>query len=161
MTIAEAERLYRKFSDRYPDREELLDAVTDATLDTLRTPRKLLGYRYLFLAIRYVLSRPTGAHPGMMTEIYPHVAKCTGTSCVMAERAMHYAIGCAWKRADPDVLYSYLGLRGADLKNPPTNVEFIYLVAERVRLIVGDPEEEERFDRMLSEARRRFDLRNH
>ena len=161
MTAEEAERLYRMYSERYPDREELLDAVTDATLDTLRTPRKLLGYRYLFLAVRYILSRPSGTHPGMLTEIYPHVAKCTGTSRVMAERAMHYAIGCAWKRADPDVLFSYLGQRGADLKNPPTNVEFIYLVAERVRLIVGDPEEEERFMRMLSEAQRRFGLRNH
>lgn len=160
MTLEETERLERAFAERYPDREEMLDAVTDATLETLRTPRKLLGYRYLFLAIRYVLSQPSDTRPGMLSEIYPYVAKCVGTSRVMAERAMHYAICCAWKRAEPDVLYSYLGLRGADLKNPPTNVEFIYLVAERVRLIAGDPEGEMRFLRMLSEAELRFGSRN-
>ena len=72
---------------RDPDREALLDEVTDATLHTLRMPRKLLGYRYLFLAIRYVLSKPSDAHPNMLKEIYPHVANAAGTSRVMASAA--------------------------------------------------------------------------
>ena len=156
MKLEETERLYEKFSAAYPDREDLLDAVTDATLDALRVPRKLLGYRYLFLAVRYILSGSDDPHPGMLAKVYPYVARCTGTSRVMAERAMHYAIGCAWKRADPEVLVSYLGLRGADRSDPPTNVEFIYLVAERVRLIAGDPAGEERLLRMIAEAERRF-----
>ena len=156
MTLSETEKLYAAYSERYPDREEMIDAVTDATLDALRVPRKLLGYGYLFLAVRYLLSRPSGEHPGMLKDVYPYVAKQTGTSRVMAERAMHYAIIRAWKLAPPDVLLSYLGLRGADLKNPPTNVEFVYLAAERVRLIVGDPEGEAHFLRMLDALERRF-----
>ena len=149
MTLSEVEHLERVFSERYPDREEMIDAVTDAVLETLRVPRKLLGFGYLFLAVRYLLSRPSYEHPSMLHAVYPYVAENAGTGCVMAERAMRYAIAKAWKLAPPDVLINYLGLRGADLKNPPTNVEFVYLVAERVRLIVGDPEGEERFLRIL------------
>ena len=156
MTLAETERLYREYSERYPDREEMIDAVTDAALDALCVPRKLLGFTYLFLAVRYLLSRPSYEHPGMLHEVYPYVAQQAGIGCVMAERAMRYAIAKAWKLAPPDVLTSYLGLRGADLGNPPTNVEFVYLVAERVRLIVGDPEGEARFLEMLDALDRRF-----
>lgn len=161
MTPEETERLRRMYTHTGMNREEMLDAVTDATLEALRVPRKLLGYRYLFLAVRYLLSLPHHAHPGMLTEVYPYVAKLSGTSRVMAERAMHYAIGCAWKRAEREVLHSYLGARGVDTQNPPTNVEFVYLVAERVRLIVGDPEEEERFLCMLTELERRVAAANH
>ena len=160
MMLEDTERLYARLVSEQTDRETLLDAMTDATLDALRVPRRLLGFHYLFLAVRFILSEPSYSRPGMLAKVYPYVAKCTGTSRVMAERAMHYAIGCAWKRAEPNVLTSYLGLRGADRNDPPTNVEFVYLVAERVRLIVGDPDSEARFLRMLSEAERRFRARN-
>ncbi|MBQ6077561.1 MAG: sporulation initiation factor Spo0A C-terminal domain-containing protein [Clostridia bacterium] len=158
MTDEEREAVYAQFADLQDDREALLDAVTDATLHALRVPVKLLGYQYIFLGARYILSRPSNEHPTMLKEIYPYVAVRVSSNRVMVERAMHYAICCAWKRADPDIMYSYLGLRGRDLKNPPTNVEFLYLIAERVRLIVGDPEGEERYQRMKREAERRFGL---
>ena len=158
MTDEEREAVYAQFADLQDDREALLDAVTDATLHALRVPVKLLGYQYIFLGARYILSRPSNEHPTMLKEIYPYVAVRVSSNRVMVERAMHYAISCAWKRADPDIMYSYLGLRGRDLKNPPTNVEFLYLIAERVRLIVGDPEGEERYQRMKREAERRFGL---
>ncbi len=158
MTEEEWEAVYSQFEGLYDDREALLDAVTDATLQALRVPVKLLGYQYIFLGARYILSRPSNEHPSMLKDIYPHVSERVHSNRVMVERAMHYAIVSAWKRADPDVMYSYLGLRGRDLKNPPTNVEFLYLIAERVRLIVGDPEGEERYQQMKREAERRFGL---
>lgn len=156
MTDEEWERVYAQFDGLYDDREALLDAVTDSTLQALRVPIKLLGYRYLFLGARFILSKPSNQHPSMLRDIYPYVAETVHSNRAMVERAMHYAIGCAWKRADPDVMYSYLGLRGKDLKNPPTNVEFLYLIAERVRLIVGDPEGEERLERMKAYMTERF-----
>lgn len=151
MTSEKTKRPEREYSERCPDREEMIDAVTDAVLETLCVPRKLIGFGYLFLAARYILSRPSYEHPSMLHEIYPYVAQNVGTSRVMVERAMRYAIAKAWKLAPPDVLVNYLGLRGADLKNPPTNVEYVYLVAERVRLIVGDPEGDQRSLRVLEE----------
>lgn len=158
MTDEELIAVYSQFEDLYDDREALLDAVTDAALHALRVPVKLLGYQYIFLGARYILSRPSNEHPKMLQEIYPYVASCAQTNRAMVERAMHYAITCAWKRADPDVMYSYLGLRGRDLRNPPTNVEFLYLIAERVRLIVGDPEGEERYQKMLRIAEERYGI---
>lgn len=147
--------LSERFHSRYRDPDALLDAVINATLCALCVPANLLGYRYLFLAVRYI-RKTQERRLNMLRDIYPYVADLTGTNPAMAERAMRYAISCAWKRADPEVLYSYLGLRGRDLKNAPTNVEFLYLVAERVRLITGDPENEERFMRLMEEARKRF-----
>ena len=136
------------------DREAMIDAVTDAALDALKVPRNLLGYGYLFLAVRYLVRRTDTAHVSMLRELYPYIAKKTGTGHVMVERAMRYAIARAWKQADPDVLYAYLGMRGTELQTPPTNVEFVYIVAERVRLIVGDPAEAERTMRLFRNASR-------
>ena len=66
----------------------------------------------------------------------------------------HTPIEKAWKRADPAVLYSYLGLRGKRLNDPPGNIEFVYLVAERVRLIIGDPMWEEYYQRIAAEIKK-------
>ena len=148
--------LSERFHSAYRDPDALLDAVINATLRALCVPANLLGYRYLFLAVRYIRKTPQQTRLNMLRDIYPHVAALTETNPVMVERAMRYAISCAWKRADQNVLYSYLGLRGRDLKNAPTNVEFLYLVAERVRLITGDPEDEARFQRLMEEAHERF-----
>ena len=158
MTTEQWEEIYAKYEWLSDNREAFLDALTDATLHALRVPVKLLGYRYLFLGVRFILSKPSNEHPKMLRDIYPYISEQAHTNRVMADRAMRYAVDCAWKRADPDVLYSYLGLRGKDLRNSPTNIEFLYLVAERVRLIAGDPEGEERFQRMRREAERRFGI---
>lgn len=156
MEYRELMDLSDRFHCAYRDPDALLDAVINATLRALCVPANLLGYRYLFLAVRYIRKTPQDRRLNMLRDIYPHVAELTETNPAMAERAMRYAISCAWKRADPEVLFSYLGLRGRDLKNAPTNVEFLYLVAERVRLITGDPEDEKRFQLLMAEARRRF-----
>lgn len=118
--------------------DALLDAVTDAALESLCVPRRLLGYGYLFVAVRYLASCPYYAHPSMLKDVYPHVARCAGTGRVMAERAIRYAIERAWRDAPETVRASYIGQCGAQLQAPPTNAEFIYMVAERVRLICGE-----------------------
>ena len=75
MTEEEWEAVYSQFEGLYDDREALLDAVTDATLQALRVPVKLLGYQYIFLGARYILSRPSNEHPSMLKDIYPATAE--------------------------------------------------------------------------------------
>lgn len=155
MTLEEMERMEESLRAKYSD-DELLDATINAVMRALCVPAKLLGYRYIFLAARFIRTRPPELRSTTKKELYPYIERCMHTSTPMIQRTMRYAIGCAWKRADPDVLYSYLGLRGKKLKDPPGNLEFVYLVAERVRLIIGDPLWEEHYRRVMEEAKKQY-----
>lgn len=156
MTLEEMDSLEAELRSVYTDQDALLDATINTIMRTLGVSAKLLGYRYIFLAVRFIRTRPPKLRSTTKHEIYPYIEQCMHTTTPMIKRTMHYAITHAWKRADPDVLYSYLGLRGKNLKDPPTNMEFVYLVAERVRLIIGDPLWEEHYQRVMAEMRKRF-----
>ncbi|MBR0507564.1 MAG: sporulation initiation factor Spo0A C-terminal domain-containing protein [Clostridia bacterium] len=151
MTDEEFFAVTDKLYAMYDNNDALLNAAINVTLQALAVPAQLLGYRYLFLAVRYIRTRPAGSHPAISKEIYPYVAKEMETNPAMVERSIRYAIAKGWSRADPDTLYSYIGLRGRNLRYPPTNGEYIYLVAERVRLFIGDPTGEARYQRILRE----------
>jgi len=151
MTDEEFYAVTDKLYAMYDNMDALLNAAINVTLQALAVPAQLLGYRYLFLAVRYIRTRPAGSHPAVSKEIYPYVASQMETNPAMVERSIRYAIAKGWSRADPDTLYSYIGLRGKNLRYPPTNGEYIYLVAERVRLFIGDPTGEARYQRILRE----------
>jgi hypothetical protein len=151
MTDEEFFAVTDKLYAMYDNNDALLNAAINVTLQALAVPAQLLGYRYLFLAVRYIRTRPAGSHPAVSKEIYPYVASQMETNPAMVERSIRYAISKGWSRADPDTLYSYIGLRGRNLRYPPTNGEYIYLVAERVRLFIGDPTGEARYQRIMRE----------
>ncbi len=156
MTLEEMERMEAELRSRYRDPDALLNATINTIMRTLCVSAKLLGYRYIFLAVRFIRTRPPELRSTTKKELYPYIESCMNTTKPMIMRTMHYAIEQAWKRADPEILYSYLGLRGKNLKEPPSNIEFVFLVAERVRLIIGDPQWEEHYERILAEARKRY-----
>lgn len=156
MTLEEMQEMEDALRAKYEDQDELLDATINAVMRALCVPAKLLGYRYIFLAARFIRTRPPELRSTTKKELYPYIEKCMNTTTPMIRRTMHYAIERAWKRADPAVLYSYLGLRGKNLKDPPGNIEFVYLVAERVRLIIGDPMWEAHYQRVMAEARKKY-----
>ena len=156
MTIAEMTQMEQELRSIYPNEDTLLNATINAVMRALCVPAKLLGYRYIFLAVRFLRTRPPELRATAKSELYPYIEQCMNTTKPMIMRTMHYTIERAWKRADPEVLYSYLGLRGKNLKDPPSNIEFIYLIAERVRLIIGDPLWEAYYQKVMREARRRY-----
>lgn len=151
MTDEEFYAITDKLYAMYDNNDALLNAAINVTLQALAVPAQLLGYRYIFLAVRYIRTLPAGYRAALVKEIYPYVAEQMETNPAMVERSMRYAIAKAWSRADPDTLVSYVGLRGKNLRYPPTNAEFLYLVAERVRLFIGDPTGEARYQRILRE----------
>ena len=153
MTLEEMTEMEETLRSKYSDPDALLDATINAVMRTLCVPAKLLGYRYIFLAARFIRTRPPLLRSTTKKELYPYLEQCMNTTKPMIMRTMHYAIERAWKRADPEVLYSYLGLRGRNLKDPPGNLEFVYLIAERVRMIIGDPMWEEHYRRVMAEAK--------
>ena len=154
MTLDEMKKMEDELRSRYSNEDALLDATINAVMRALCVPAKLLGYRYIFLAVRFIRTRPPLLRSPTKKELYPYIERCMNTTKPMIMRTMHYAIERAWKRADPEVLYSYLGLRGKNLKDPPGNIEYVYLIAERVRLIIGDPMWEEHYQRVMAEAKK-------
>lgn len=112
-----------------------MDAILLACMQALHIPKRLLGYRYIFLAVSYIRSVPHPQRLSMMHDIYPHVADCVGSSRVMVDRAIRHAITVSWQSAVSDVLRSYLGYAGEDKKGMPTNAEYLYMLSERVRIL--------------------------
>ena len=140
----------------YRDEDALVSATINTIMRNLSVSAKLLGYRYIFLAVRYV--RESSPEDIVKTKrgLYPYLESCVHSPKPMIQRTIHYAITHAWNRADPAILHSYLGLRGKNLKDPPGNIEFIYLIAERVRLIIGDPKWEAYYQKTKAELLKRY-----
>lgn len=118
--------------------------MTEACLKALQVPEHLLGFRYLKIATEYLFSRENMHTVSMMKEIYPRIAAHFGTTPVMADRAIRHSVEVSWNRCDPAVLRAYLGYGSEDKKGMPTNAEYLFMLYERVRMLVGVTQEHER-----------------
>ncbi len=94
-------------------------------------PVNIKGYEYIKESIIYVLEKGNVA---VTKELYPYVAKKYGTTSSRVERAIRHAIIVAWNRGNPDVLEKYFGFTIDPAKNQPTNSEFIYMIAEVLKI---------------------------
>ncbi len=160
MTLSEMHRMEDDLRASYTDEDALLNATINAVMRKLGVPAHYLGYHYIFLAVQYIRTQPPEKRSETKRNLYPYLESTVGSPTPMIHRTMHYAITRAWQRADPEVLYSYLGLRGKNLKDPPGNIEFVYLVAERVRLIIGDPKWEAYYENRKEELQRQYSWLN-
>ena len=106
--------------------------IADLMLD-MGVPAHLKGYQYLREAI--LLS---GRNMELVTSVtkllYPTIAKHFKTTDQKVERAIRNAIEVSWTRGNTDTferLFGYSTLQG---KKRPTNSEYIYVIAEKMRL---------------------------
>ena len=95
-----------------PGWEALTDATINAVMRALCVPTKLLGYRYIFFAVRTIRTEPDRDRAARR-DMYAEIGSCMGTTRPMISRTIRYAVGQAWKHAAPEVLTSYLGSRRA------------------------------------------------
>ena len=112
--------------------------LASACLHALHVQMHLLGYRYLQKAVTQISEAEHPMQLSMMHDIYPDVAVVYGSTPMMVNRAIRHAIDSAWKHGATDVQRSYFGYAASDKKGVPTNVEFIYAVVERIRLLKGE-----------------------
>ena len=156
MTMQEMHDLEDELRSIYTDEDSLLNATINTVMRTLGVSAKHLGYQYIFLAARYIRTQPPELSKETKKGLYPYLESVVHSPIPMIQRTMHYAICYAWNRADPKVLYSYLGLRGKNLKEPPGNIEYVYLIAERVRLIIGDQKWEDYYQKIKKELLEKY-----
>lgn len=117
--------------------DAMMQKLTESCLTALSVPGHLLGYRYLCESVQQV-NRAKNAYALSMTkDIYPAVGRAFDSSPIMASRAMRHAIERAWRYGDRDVQRSYFGYAASDKRGMPTNMEFVYAVRERTRLLGG------------------------
>ncbi len=116
-------------------------AISDAELDErisnilheIGVPAHILGYNYMRKAIKAVV-KDFDALSGVTKELYPAIAKGSGTIPSRVERAIRHAIEVAWDRGDTETLDSYFGYTVNSSKSKPTNSEFIAMIADSLRL---------------------------
>ena len=90
---------------------------------------KLIGFRYAIHIIASVAEDPTRMH--LITKrLYPEVAQEFGTTPSAVERAVRNLIYSIWNRGDRSCLERVAGAR---LMRPPTNGEFIDMLAGYLR----------------------------
>ena len=111
---------------------ELEEYIAEVMLD-MGVPVHLKGYHYLREAI--LLSVKDMDLVSSVTKLlYPAVAKHFKTTDQKVERAIRNAIEVSWTRGNIDTFESLFGYSVVQGKNRPTNSEYIFRIADKVRL---------------------------
>ena len=106
--------------------------VTDM-IHEIGVPAHIKGYQYLRDAI--ILSVQDMEMLNSITKIlYPTIAKKNQTTPSRVERAIRHAIEVAWSRGKMDTIDALFGYTIHTGKGKPTNLEFIALIADKIRL---------------------------
>lgn len=114
--------------------KSLIQRQAKACLESLCIPSRLLGHKYLVEGVLKLFSEPYPGKPGLLQEIYAHIAQQYDSSPVMVDRAIRHGVEVCWKKAAPDKLKPIFGYHNHDLLGTPTNGEFLYALYERLRL---------------------------
>lgn len=106
--------------------------ITRVMLD-MGIPAHLKGYHYLREAI--LISRQDMNTLTSITKLlYPSIAKRYHTTEAKVERAIRNAIEISWKRGNIHACEELFGYSSAFGRHRPTNSEYIYRLADKVRL---------------------------
>ena len=102
----------------------------------LGIPPNKVGYKFLIDAVKYVLDHDC-ANLSLTKDIYIHISRRHQTSVSNVDRAIRYVIEYIWKYYDAahiKIAYGHSSKIGR-----PTNSEFIYQTAEKIRGICTYP----------------------
>ncbi len=96
-------------------------------------PAHLKGYPFLRDSVQIYLEWVDKGRVSITNTIYPEIAKRYDTRAPLVEHAMRTAIETAWTRGNIDKLHEYFGYTVNDKKGKPSNLEFVAMIAERIR----------------------------
>lgn len=107
---------------------DLATILTDV-MHQLGIPAHIKGYQYLRIGIMMALN-DRGLLEAVTKELYPEIAKQTGSTASRVERAIRHAIEVAWNRGDIKAQERIFGYTINTLKGKPTNSEFIAMMVD-------------------------------
>ncbi|MCL1912882.1 MAG: sporulation transcription factor Spo0A [Eubacteriaceae bacterium] len=106
-------------------------------LHEIGVPAHIKGYTYMRDAIKLVIAEPEMLG-GITKELYPSIAKKYSTTPSRVERAIRHAIEVAWSRGRVETIDNIFGYTIDQNKGKPTNSEFIAMIADKIRMQVGE-----------------------
>ncbi len=106
-------------------------------LHEIGVPAHIKGYTYMRDSIKMVIADPN-LLGGITKELYPSIAKKYNTTPSRVERAIRHAIEVAWTRGRVETIDMIFGYTIDQNKGKPTNSEFIAMVADKIRMQVGE-----------------------
>ena len=118
------------FLARHLPKDNVQTAVALILLE-LEIPSEYDGFRYLKSAIPMYYENPSLF---LTKELYPAVGKIHGSSGLMVERSIRFAISSAWKRSDKKAWNLYFPMNQNRKIQKPSNGEFIAQIARFLEL---------------------------
>lgn len=91
------------------------------------------GYIYLAEAITFITDNCKNV-VCMSKSVYPLISKKFGVSAPSVERSIRTAIHKSWNKADETLKNEMFGSYASSISKIPTNSEFIYVLAEKLRI---------------------------
>ena len=110
-----------------------VSSLVTAALRELGVPAHIRGYQYLRVAITIAVDDMDVIN-AITKGLYPQVAEACGTTPPRVERVIRHAIGETWKRGDAEAIRRFFGSTVFGRTGRPSNLEFIALAADRLRM---------------------------
>jgi len=106
---------------------------TSRVLHELGIPSSIKGYIFIREAITMIYEN-NDMVISVTKDIYPSIAKKHNTMATRVARAIRHAIEVAWSRGDIDAIAKYFGNSVDANKARPTNSEFMYTIADYLKI---------------------------
>ena len=100
---------------------------------TMGIPANIKGYRFLREAVMLSVEQPSIINY-ITKKLYPTIAQRHDTTPSKVERAIRHAIEVGWNRGRLDRINEIFNVKAFEVKERPTNGEFIALVADKMLL---------------------------
>jgi len=110
-----------------------LEARVTSVLHEIGVPAHIRGYHFMREAILMAIENHDVLN-FVTKELYPAIAKKSGSTASRVERAIRHAIEVAWSRGKLDAIENIFGYTVNNSKGKPTNSEFIALISDRLRI---------------------------
>lgn len=99
-------------------------------LDSLGMSKKIRGYKFCRSAIEELLGENIFYQ---IDTVYGKVADKFDTTVYCVERNIRYAVEKTWEKGNIDIIEEKFGFTVSMDKGKPTNSEFLYMIADRVK----------------------------
>lgn len=109
--------------------------VTQIMLD-MGIPAHLKGYHYLREAI-LISEQDMETVTSVTKLLYPSIAKRYHTTEQKVERAIRNAIEVSWQRGNVSIFEELFGYSSSSGRQRPTNSEYIFRLADKIRLDIA------------------------
>ena len=134
LRVTEIVRAMSVTAPAQPTALDLMNRKISELLLSVGVPVHLKGYRYLREAISIYLLAEHPENLSVTLDIYPLIASRYDTKDILVEHAIRNAIELAWTRGNLNQIIELFGYTVNDHKGKPSNLEFIAMIAERVRI---------------------------